>query len=321
MTRTRFERVWFVALVFALLIAGGVLVNAFGLINPWLFHAPLPVPVQALSPHIEYFSPSMEQSQYRELSFDIFQDRQSVRAFYRTELLKQGWTYLGVAQPNCANAQDLLAHTSDMYDNGGRTLFVQASQSQTPNIQQVVVAEHLYAGSEKYPIQQPPGAGADTHTLALGFWQAGNTSTEQPVMLCLYNQGSAQLLLPNNQLLTGSYQWAGDNLQMTIETTRNVQQLETAHAHAINVCRELFPLFSDECRSEINLISPMSYPGPNETHDATPVPASSIPAYLAPGQYLSEVTRMSGMFAITVNQTTLLVTNRLGSTTTFHRVL
>ena len=321
MTRTVFERVWFAAILLALLIAGGVLVNAFGLINPWLFHAQLPVPAQALSPHIEYFSPSMEQSQYRELSFDISQDRQSVRAFYRTELLKQGWTYLGVAQPNCANAQDLLAHTSDMYDNGGRILFVQMSQSQTPNIQQVVVAEHLYAGSEKYPIQQLPGAGADLHTLALGFWQAGNTSTEQPVMLCLYDQRSVQLLLSDNQLLTGSYQWAGDDLQMTIETTRNVQQPEATHAHAMNVCRELFSLFSNECQSEINLINPASYPGPNEIHNATPIPASSIPAYLAPGQYLSEVTHMSGMFAITVNQTTLLITNRSGNTTTFHLVL
>lgn len=314
------KRICFSALVVTFIIASGKMLNALGFINPWLLYPQIPIPAAALHPQVEYYHPSMDEGQYRRLSFETSQSQPSVLAFYRSELQKQGWNYLGVAQPYCTDALELLASTTDIYDKDGRMLSVKMRQSPTSDIQQISVAEYLYAGAENYALQQPPAAGADLHTKALGFWKAVNTASEELLIFCIYDQGSIELFLSENQIVRGSYQWAGNELQMTFEATRNAQQPEIEHERALLVCRELFALFNDGCRSETKLITPMSYPGPNETQPATPLPVSDIPAYIAPGQYLTEVMHISGTFIVDVNEETLMITNRLGTRTTFHRV-
>jgi hypothetical protein len=133
--------VWFPVRTFFLVLAGMLLcVVSFRLIStpPWWLMPLPPVPPQARQLQTNYSFDHPSEDTLRDTRFEIDQPEAAVRAFYRTELTRRGWTYTHV-WPGCGSQVPMSRAAVEAYDRGGRTLIVQvlppdANRSQLVNV-------------------------------------------------------------------------------------------------------------------------------------------------------------------------------------------
>ena len=118
--------VWFPERTFFLVLMGLLLggVSFIILSNPpwWLTPLP-PTPPQARQLQTSYNYSFDDQRTVRATRLAIDQPEAAVRAFYRTELTRRGWTYTHV-WPGCWSRVNPPPFDFDTYDRRGRTLEV-----------------------------------------------------------------------------------------------------------------------------------------------------------------------------------------------------
>lgn len=316
-TRVRFFWVGVLLVGFSLL---GV-VGLIHVLNPWWLTALPPIPPQGAQVQTALFRDyaSVADGTLRATHFAIDQPVAAVRAFYRTELPRQGWTYQGGIRPSCGDYVLQSSTVTDRYDRGGRTLIVHIV---TPNPQerhQVRVVE--YQGDLARPMQPTPVPSGGLPADLIGDWQTKSAAADQPFILCVYERGAVQVIGPGPQSLSGTYQWDDDHIQMTLDTAALVHAAVPGSRGDAGRCRDLPVVFQDGCQDRRS--DPAAYPGPDGVISPAPTegPPPTMGPYPPPPRPSTEYVHITGVFAVHIARDTLTLTTASGVTQTFRRVM
>lgn len=314
-TRVRFFWVGVMLVGFSLL---GV-VGLIHVLNPWWLKILPPIPPQARAVQTELFRDytSVADGTQRETRFAIDQSAAEVRAFYRSGLTRQGWTYQDHIRPSCRDHILRSTAVMDVYDRGGRTLTVQIETPNPQGSRQVRVVE--YQGNLAHLMQPTPVPSDGLPPDLFGDWQTSGAAADQPFILCVYERGAVQVVGP--QSLSGTYQWDDDRIQVTLDTAALVHAAAPGSRGDAGPCSDLPVVFQDGCQARRS--DPAAYPGLDGVVSPAPMegPPPTMGPYPPPPLPSTEYVHIMGVFAVHIERDTLTLTNASGVTQTFRRVM
>lgn len=305
--------------IWAILAIILVVANLVARINPWWLRALPPTPPEAMQLQTTFFRDyiSVVDGTRRETQFEIDQPA-AVRAFYQAELTKQGWIYRGNANSVCGAQFQPPKQISDVYDRGGRSLSVEIIPPATTGRNRVHVIE--YQGRLTHPISPTPARHPGPRELLIGDWQASDAATGRTFVLCVHEQGRVALAAPEMDTVTGRYQWAGDGIRLTLDTSSPVASTDPIDGNEPGRCNDLPALLAGRCRSKV--VDPAAYPGPDGVIRPRPTvgPPPARAPYPAPLPPITEYLHIEEVFTVNVEQNSLTLTGASGVVQTFSRV-
>ncbi|MBV9789829.1 MAG: hypothetical protein JOZ51_16705 [Chloroflexi bacterium] len=307
--------------IWAILAIVLVVANLVAHINPWWLRALPPTPPEAMQLQTTLFRDyiSVVDGTRRETQFEIDQPA-AVRAFYQAELAKQGWIYRGNANQVCGAHLLPPKQISDVYDRGERSLSVEIIPPATTGRNRVHVIE--YQGRLTHPIPRTPAPNPEPRELLFGDWQAIDPKTGRTFVLCVHEQGWTALTMPEmNPSITGKYQWIGEDIRLTLDTSSPVGSKDLPGINDHVRCDDLPMLLLGGCQSKV--VDPAAYPGPDGVIRPRPTvgPPPARAPYPAPLPPITEYLHIEEVFAVSVERNSLTLTGASGVVQPFSRVM